>query len=200
MPGFIGKKLCPELVIVTPHFDKYREVSQQVQEILTEYDPNFAMMSLDEAYLDFTAHMELRQNLLEQERTFVKMPKFATCKCQEEKTCDVTDNSVFSENVPETSTVEVTHNISGLKNLKQEDNINVVTADEVNCSMCGLERWIARQEDEVTFGKTVEDAVTEMRFRIEQKTWLTASAGTCEFFLLHVNYNYPSDFFVFNRP
>ena len=54
MPGFIGKKLCPELVIVAPNYDKYRQVSAQVQEVLAIYDPHFCSVGLDEAYLDLT--------------------------------------------------------------------------------------------------------------------------------------------------
>lgn len=61
MPGFIAKKLCPDLVIVPPHFDKYKAYSRQVQEILVEYDPDFAMASLDEAYLDLTEYLRERQ-------------------------------------------------------------------------------------------------------------------------------------------
>ena len=30
MPGFIGKKLCPDLIIVPTNFDKYTAVSKQV--------------------------------------------------------------------------------------------------------------------------------------------------------------------------
>uniref|UniRef100_A0A096M444 DNA polymerase kappa n=1 Tax=Poecilia formosa TaxID=48698 RepID=A0A096M444_POEFO len=62
MPGFIAKKLCPSLVIVPPNFDKYRAVSEEIREIFAEYDPNFQPMSLDEAYLDFTDHLEQRQS------------------------------------------------------------------------------------------------------------------------------------------
>lgn len=61
MPGFIAKKLCPDLVIVPPHFDKYKAYSRQVQEVLVEYDPYFAMASLDEAYLDLTEYLRERQ-------------------------------------------------------------------------------------------------------------------------------------------
>ncbi|XP_078349395.1 LOW QUALITY PROTEIN: DNA polymerase kappa-like [Oculina patagonica] len=70
MPGFIAKKLCPELIIVPTHFDKYKEYSRQVQEILAEYDPNFAMASLDEAYLDLTEHLKERQENKEKKRFF----------------------------------------------------------------------------------------------------------------------------------
>ncbi|XP_070541690.1 DNA polymerase kappa-like [Ptychodera flava] len=70
MPGFIGKKLCPELTIIHPNFDKYRAASKGVQEILAEYDPNFVAMSLDEAYLDFTEHLEKRKHFSREQRTF----------------------------------------------------------------------------------------------------------------------------------
>ncbi|EPZ37068.1 DNA-repair protein, UmuC-like domain-containing protein [Rozella allomycis CSF55] len=33
IPGYIAKKLCPELVIVELHFEKYRRVSEQIQKI-----------------------------------------------------------------------------------------------------------------------------------------------------------------------
>ena len=60
MPGFIGKKLCPDLVIVRHSFDKYRAASDVVRGVFREYDPNFSPMSLDEAYLDLTDHLALR--------------------------------------------------------------------------------------------------------------------------------------------
>ena len=62
MPGFIGKKLCPELIIVKSNFTKYQEVSQQVREILVEYDPVFSPMGLDEAYLDLTNYVTQLMN------------------------------------------------------------------------------------------------------------------------------------------
>ena len=51
MPGFIGKKLCPQLVIVPPNFEKYTAVSKVVREVFAEYDLEFCPVSLDEAYL-----------------------------------------------------------------------------------------------------------------------------------------------------
>lgn len=57
MPGFIGKKLCPELIIVPCNFDKYKAVSSQIGAIFEQYDPNFCPMSLDEAYLDITDYL-----------------------------------------------------------------------------------------------------------------------------------------------
>ena len=60
MPGFIGKKLCPELIIVKPNYDKYRQISTQVREVLAFYDPQFCSVGLDEAYLDLTAFVRNR--------------------------------------------------------------------------------------------------------------------------------------------
>eukprot|EP01032_Pedospumella_encystans_P020263 gene20263-23022_t len=54
MPGFIAKKLCPQLVFVDMNFDKYRHISEQVKDIIGEYDPDFSSHSLDEVYFDLT--------------------------------------------------------------------------------------------------------------------------------------------------
>ena len=124
MPGFIARKLCPELIIVPLHFDKYKEYSRQVQEILAEYDPNFAMASLDEAYLDLTEYLNNRQKHQEK-RTFRKSKGESELK---------------------------------LKSEKKQNPTKV--ADEI-----------------VEFGNDAEEVVKELRFRIEQKTRLTASAG-----------------------
>jgi nucleotidyltransferase/DNA polymerase involved in DNA repair len=58
MPGFIGKKLCPDLVLIPLNFDKYRAVSKVVRDVFREYDPDFCPMSLDEAYLDITDYLK----------------------------------------------------------------------------------------------------------------------------------------------
>lgn len=42
----------------------------KVREILSEYDPNFMPMGLDEAYLNITEHLEERQNWPEDRRRF----------------------------------------------------------------------------------------------------------------------------------
>ena len=57
MPGFIAKKLCPNLKIIKPDMGKYKKVSKEVQEIFSIYDANFCPMSLDEAYLDITDYL-----------------------------------------------------------------------------------------------------------------------------------------------
>ena len=61
MPGFIAKKLCPDLKIVRPNFKEYTRVSRQARDVLAEYDPKFSAASLDEAYLDLTDYLKERQ-------------------------------------------------------------------------------------------------------------------------------------------
>ena len=58
MPGFIARKLCPELVFVKPDFQKYTKASQATRAIFRDFDPDFEAGSLDEAYLDITAYCE----------------------------------------------------------------------------------------------------------------------------------------------
>lgn len=144
MPGFIAKKLCPGLVIVPPNFDKYRAVSEEIREIFAEYDPNFQPVSLDEAYLDFTEHLEKRQGWPESSRThrFRSRSNAADDKQMEaEQKEEGTDLSpILFEDSPSSSEGDA----GGPFEL---------------------------------FGTSVEEAVREMRFRIEQKTTLTASAG-----------------------
>ncbi len=47
MPGFIAKKLCPELVFVKSSPGKYYEVSKVFKQILSEYDPHLESMGID---------------------------------------------------------------------------------------------------------------------------------------------------------
>lgn len=58
MPGFIGKELCPDLIIVPCNFPRYKEMSGKVQEVFAIYDPNYRQVSLDEAYLNNTKFCE----------------------------------------------------------------------------------------------------------------------------------------------
>lgn len=58
MPGFIAKKLCPDLILIKPNGVKYRQASSEVFSILEEYDPDLTSMSLDEAYLDITEYVK----------------------------------------------------------------------------------------------------------------------------------------------
>lgn len=47
-------QLCPHIKFVSPRFDVYREVSQQIRAIFRRYTDVIEPLSLDEAYLDVT--------------------------------------------------------------------------------------------------------------------------------------------------
>lgn len=52
MASGYAKKLCPDLLIVPPRMAVYREVSQAIQAIFTDYTSLIQPLSLDEAFLD----------------------------------------------------------------------------------------------------------------------------------------------------
>ncbi|XP_012577280.1 PREDICTED: DNA polymerase kappa isoform X2 [Condylura cristata] len=156
MPGFIAKRLCPQLIIVPPNFDKYQAVSREVKEILAEYDPNFVAMSLDEAYLNITKHLQERQSWPEDKRKH-----FITTGNSLENDKTETDINKLSE---------IEGSISPLlfEDTPPEDSCPVIFEEQNNPQLL---------QNSVVFGISAEEVVKEIRFRIEQKTRLTASAG-----------------------
>jgi DNA polymerase-4 len=54
MSGIVAKKNCPNLIFVKPRFDRYKEISKQIQKIFYDYTDLVEPLSLDEAYLDVT--------------------------------------------------------------------------------------------------------------------------------------------------
>jgi DNA polymerase-4 len=54
MSSRIAKTLCPNLIFVPHHFDRYHEVSSAVFEIFREYTDKIEPLSIDEAFLDVT--------------------------------------------------------------------------------------------------------------------------------------------------
>ena len=54
MPTRTAKKLCPHAIFVRGHHEKYGEYSAKIHRILEEFTPIVEMVSIDEAYLDFT--------------------------------------------------------------------------------------------------------------------------------------------------
>ncbi|XP_041369519.1 DNA polymerase kappa-like [Gigantopelta aegis] len=180
MPGFIGKKLCPELIIVKANFKQYTSVSNQVREVMALYDPNFCPMSLDEAYLDFSGHLEKRENMSDGDRTV---------RC---RMCDTSDTNVClcDLNFYKDADLASGENVL-LQSQRQEDlcdgetTLNSQPAEREitpvhnrlegkSCLQCGNP---CPPFEEKVFDRSVEGAVCEMRCRIEQRTRLTASAG-----------------------
>ena len=50
----VAKRLCPQLIIIEPHFQRYKEVSSQLHDIFHDYTDLIEPISLDEAFLDVT--------------------------------------------------------------------------------------------------------------------------------------------------
>lgn len=59
MPVARAKQLCPQLVLVTPVYEKYRVASRQVMEIFREFTPLVEPLSIDEAFLDVAGSIKL---------------------------------------------------------------------------------------------------------------------------------------------
>lgn len=53
-----ARKLCPQVVIIEPNFEKYRAISAQIHSIFQQYTTLIEPLSLDEAYLDVTENLK----------------------------------------------------------------------------------------------------------------------------------------------
>lgn len=134
----------------------------KVKEILADYDPNFMAMSLDEAYLNITKHLQERQNWPEDKRKyFIK-----------------TEESVENDN-PGKEVNKLSEHERSISPLLFEDSPPDLQTPG-NTSQGNTEEQNNPQilQNSVVFGTSAEEVVKEIRFRIEQKTTLTASAGT----------------------
>ena len=69
MPGFIAKKLCPELMLIDHNFRKYKDTSDLFKSFLVKYDPDYESMGLDEANLDITDYLK-RENITDPDKIF----------------------------------------------------------------------------------------------------------------------------------
>lgn len=68
MPGFIGKKLCPQLKLIPCNMRKYAEVAKVFRDIIEQYDANFESLGLDEAHLDVTDYCEANEIRTDEEK------------------------------------------------------------------------------------------------------------------------------------
>lgn len=55
MPSRIAGRLCPEGVFLRPRMERYREESEAIMRLVSEAGPVIQKVSVDEAYMDFTA-------------------------------------------------------------------------------------------------------------------------------------------------
>ncbi len=54
MPTSQALRLCPQLIVRPPNFEKYRAASRQMHEVFERYTDQIEPLSLDEAFLDVT--------------------------------------------------------------------------------------------------------------------------------------------------
>ena len=54
LPSVIAVRRCPDLIFVTPRFERYRQLSTVIRQVLYEFTELVEPLSLDEAYLDVT--------------------------------------------------------------------------------------------------------------------------------------------------
>lgn len=54
MPLWQARRLCPELIVMRPNFNRYREASRSIFKFLAEITPLVEPISIDEGYLDIT--------------------------------------------------------------------------------------------------------------------------------------------------
>ncbi|WP_338451704.1 DNA polymerase IV [Niallia oryzisoli] len=59
MPIWEAKKLCPQLIVMSPNFERYRAASHGMFDILHEYSELVEPVSIDEGYVDITDSYEL---------------------------------------------------------------------------------------------------------------------------------------------
>lgn len=58
MPMSQARKLCPQVTVIAPDFEKYRAVSAQIHAVFRRYTAQIEPLSLDEAYLDVTENLQ----------------------------------------------------------------------------------------------------------------------------------------------
>jgi DNA polymerase IV len=68
MPVARALRLCPQLIVVPPDFDKYSAVSDQIFAIFNSFTPEVEGLSLDEAFLDVTRSQTLLGTPVQQAR------------------------------------------------------------------------------------------------------------------------------------
>src|SRR5947207_10949491 len=61
MPTFMALQRCPNLIVVPTRFDVYRREAAVIRGVLYRFTPLIEPLSLDEAYLDVTAHLFFKQ-------------------------------------------------------------------------------------------------------------------------------------------
>ena len=62
MPTFKAKKLCPELIIISPRMSYYQKVSKQIRKLMLTLTPIVQPVSIDEAFMDLSGTEKLHKS------------------------------------------------------------------------------------------------------------------------------------------
>lgn len=65
MPTAQARRLCPDIVLLPPDFDRYTEASRQIMGVFQRYTPLVEPLSLDEAFLDVAGCERLHGDVIE---------------------------------------------------------------------------------------------------------------------------------------
>ncbi|KAF7256799.1 hypothetical protein EG68_06714 [Paragonimus skrjabini miyazakii] len=203
LPGFLGKKLCPNLRIIPPDFARYTAASHVVRDVLREYattagtrtspvkdqadvnnttKPTVAMVtaSLDEAYVDLTNHLDERATWPEEKRSFWprvnRSAPMLVCRCHSQAVRKTGPHALSTPPPKSTASTDVPAESTYL----DESSSNSASGEQTKmdedlavCENCGL----LLKSGLRVFGTSAWDAVREIRFRIFCATKLTCSAG-----------------------
>lgn len=60
MPLWQAKKLCPELIVKKPNFERYRKASRAMFDLLRDYTELVEPVSIDEGYIDLTHYQGIK--------------------------------------------------------------------------------------------------------------------------------------------
>jgi len=60
-----AKEICPEIITIPAHFEKYWEITQKFLNICKDYSPYVELFSLDEVFMDITSTQSLFKNKYE---------------------------------------------------------------------------------------------------------------------------------------
>ncbi|MFD2045937.1 DNA polymerase IV [Ornithinibacillus salinisoli] len=72
MPLWQARKLCPNLIVLRPNFERYRTASREIFKMMSEITPYVQPVSIDEGYMDVTdvkhldSPMKIAENLQKQ--------------------------------------------------------------------------------------------------------------------------------------
>ncbi|KAA3675608.1 DNA polymerase kappa [Paragonimus westermani] len=204
LPGFLGKKLCPNLRIIPPDFARYTAASYVVRDVLREYattagihtpspekdqaDVNsttkstaaMVTASLDEAYVDLTNHLDERAKWPEEKRSFWprvnRSAPMLVCRCHSQAVRKMGSHVLSTPPPKTTASTDVPAGSAYL----DESSSNEASAEEAKVdeelAVCKNCGLFLKSGLRV-FGTSAWEAVREIRFRIFCATKLTCSAG-----------------------